>query len=331
MWFRNLIVYRLPAGWEIDADALAAQLAPMAFVPGMALEAASLGWVPPREGDASLVVTVGRQMLIALRQERKLLPPKVVTQFVKERALRIEETEGFKPRGKRLKQLKEDVRDELLPRAFSLASDTRAWIDPVGGWLVVDSASAPRASELLALLVKSVDGLPVRALKVAGSPAGEMTAWLVSGDAPGGFTIDQDVELRARDGKATIRYANQSLEQDDVARHTRAGKQCTKLALTWAGRVSFMLTDKLDLRRVRPLDVLKEAASTDEVDADARFASDFTLMTGELSRLIADVVDALGGDAAESAEQLAARVDVQRNAGQDVERKRQSERHAEVE
>ena len=298
MWFKNLIVYRVPSNWDINAQALAQQLQSKAFVPGTALEEASVGWVPPREGDPSLVVLAGRQMLIALRQEKKLLPPKVIAQVLKERVERIEAEEGFKPGRKRIKELRDAVRDELLPRAFSLASDMRAWIDPVAGWFVVDATSAIRAGDLLTMLIKAVHDVPVRPLQVTTSTTGEMTAWLVSGDAPAGFTVDQDVELRARDGKATVRYANQTIEQDDVARHTRAGKQCSRLALTWSSRVSLVLTDKLELKRIRPLDVMKESSSSaaDDIDANARFASDLTLMTGELSKMLADVVAALGGE-----------------------------------
>lgn len=297
MWFRNLIVYRVPEGWNITEQSLSDCLAPLAFAPASSIEATSVGWAAPREGDPSLVCTVARQFLIVLRQEKKLLPAKVVAQFVRQRAEEIEAQEGFKPGRKRLKELKEQVRDELLPRAFSLASDTRVWIDPVHGWLAIDSASATRADEVITLLVKAIDGFPGRRLSVAASVTGEMTAWLVSGEAPAGFSIDQDVELKARDGKATVRYAHQSLENDDIARHTRAGKQCTKLALTWADRVSFVLTDKLEIKRVRALDILKEQAgdATAGADADERFESDMALMTGELAKLLADAVDALGG------------------------------------
>lgn len=295
MWFRNLIIYSVPRGWDLAPEALAALLAPQAFAPGTSLEESSIGWVPPREGDDSLVFTINQQMLLTLRQEKKLLPAKVVTQVLKQRAEQIEAEDGFKPGRKRLKELKEQIRDELLPRAFSLASDMRVWIDPVGGWLVIDSTSAARAGEVFSLLVKAIDRLPARPLKVAGSVAGEMTAWLSTGEAPAGFTVDQDAELRARDGKATVRFANQSMDLEDVARHTRAGKQCTRLALTWADRISFVLTDKLEIKRVRALDVLKEAAASAEGDAAERFASDAMLMTGELSKLLAEVVDCLGG------------------------------------
>jgi len=301
MWFRNLIVYRIPEGWGLRPEALDAQLARLAFTPAASIDAASVGWAAPRPEDPSLIYALNGQWLLALRQEKKLLPARVIAQFVRQRVEQIEAEEGFRPGRKRMKELREEVRDELLPRAFSLTSDTRVWIDPARGWLAIDCASQTRADEVITMLVKSIDGLPARKLAVADSASGAMTAWLVEGEAPGGFTVDQDVELRARSGKATVRYANQALEQDDIARHTRAGKQCTRLALTWADRVSFVLTEKLEIKRIRPLDVLREQSDSSDVAEAERFASDFALMSGELGKLLASVVDALGGFAPQAA------------------------------
>jgi recombination associated protein RdgC len=296
MWFKNLIVYRVPARWNIDAESLDAMLRPNAFASATGLEETSIGWVPPREGDTTLVHSVNQQLLIALRQEKKLLPAKVIAQVVRQRAEKIEEDEGFKPGRRQMKELKETVRDDLLPRAFSLSSDVRVWIDPIHGWLVVDAGTSGKGDDVFGLLAKAIDAFPGRGLKVTQSVAGAMTTWLVSGDAPAGFSVDQDAELKARDGKATVRYANQSMELDDVERHTKAGKQCTKLALTWNDRISFVLTDKLEIKRVRPLDVLKEAAGADAgADANERLDSDMMLMTGELSKMLDDIVEALGG------------------------------------
>ncbi|HVL59107.1 MAG TPA: recombination-associated protein RdgC [Burkholderiaceae bacterium] len=295
MWFKNLIVYRMPANWEVDADALAENLQPMKFAEAASLQDTNVGWVAPHAADPRLVCALHRQMLLTLRQEKKLLPAKVVAQVLKQRVDRIEEEEGFRPGRKRMKELKEAVRDELLPRAFSLSSDTRAWIDPDAGWLVVDAASANRADELIGVLARAVPGFPGRLLKVERSVTAAMTEWLLSGEPPPGFGIDQDVELKARDGRASIRYANQTLEADEVAKHVKSGKQCTKLALTWRDKVSFLLTDKLELRRIRALDVLTESAQQDAADAGERFETEMMLMTGELSALLAELVAALGG------------------------------------
>ena len=134
-------------------------------------------------------------------------------------------------------------------------------------------------------------------LRVVQSPVAAMSDWLLADEAPGGFTIDQDTELRSKgEGKATVRYVRHTLEAADVRRHMEAGKQCTRLALTWSDRVSFVLTEALTLKRISPLDVLKENNDGASKNDDERFDTDMALMTGELAKMIADVVTALGGE-----------------------------------
>ena len=81
-----------------------------------------------------------------------------------------------------------------------------------------------------------------------------------------------------------------------MRRHIEAGKQCMRLAMTWDDRVSFLLTPSLTIKRVTPLDVIKEAADPTAQNDDERFDSDAALMTGELARMLTDLVDILGGD-----------------------------------
>jgi len=81
-----------------------------------------------------------------------------------------------------------------------------------------------------------------------------------------------------------------------VRRHIANGKQCTRLAMTWDSKISFVLTEQLAIKGVKPLDVLDEKEGSIRND-DERFDGDFMLMTGELSKLLADVVEALGGEA----------------------------------
>ncbi|KIF80583.1 recombination-associated protein RdgC [Noviherbaspirillum autotrophicum] len=296
MWFKNLQIYRLTAPWTLSAEQLEASLAPQAYVPGSSLEMQTQGWTSPRD-NGMLVHTVNRQLLLQLCTEKKLLPSTVVNQVTKARAAELEEQQGFKPGRKQMKELKEQITDELLPRAFSIQRSTRVWIDPVNGWLVIDAASSARADEVFKLLLKSLDTLPFAALRTERSPLSAMTDWLAADEAPGGFTVDQDTELRATgEGKATVRYVRHTIEADDVRRHIAAGKQCTRLAMTWSDRVSFVLTESLAVKRVAPLDVLKENTDSSMQNDDERFDTDFALMTGELAKLMADLVQALGGE-----------------------------------
>jgi len=306
MWFKNLQVHRLPAPWAVTPDQLEKWLAPHAFQPGNSVEKQTAGWASPRD-DGTLVYATNRQMLLTFRAEKKLLPASVINQVTKARALELEEQQGFKPGRKQLRELKEQVTDELLPRAFSIRRDTRVWVDPVNGWLVIDAASQTLADDVRGLLVKSVDPLPLTSVRVAHSPVAAMTEWLLSGEAPGGFTVDQDAELRSTgEGGATVRYVGHALEAEDMRRHIEAGKQCMRLAMTWDDRVSFVLTPTLTIKRVTPLDVIKEAEDPTAQNDEERFESDFALMTGELGRMLADLVEILGGDQQDAVLQAAA-------------------------
>lgn len=296
MWFKNLQVYRLPAPWNVTPAQLEADLAPFAFQPCASLELQSQGWISPRD-NGQLVYSVNKQMLLLLGTEKKLLPSSVINQVTKIKAAELEEQQGFKPGRKQMKELKEQVTDDLLPRAFSVWRSTWVWIDPVNGWLVVDAGSAAKADEVLKLLFKGIDKLPLETLHVVQSPVSAMTQWLLADEAPSNFTVDQDTELRSNtEGKATVRYVRHTLEADDVRRHIEAGKQCTRLAMTWADRVSFVLTESLTIKRVAPLDVLKEDSDVTSQNDDERFEADIALMTGELSKMLTDLVAALGGE-----------------------------------
>ena len=295
-FFKNLQIHRLPAPWSVTAEQMEKWLAPHAFQPTGSVEKERSGWVSPRDNGA-LVYSLNRQLLLTYRSEKKLLPTSVITQFTKLRAQELEEQQGHRPGRKQMRELKEQVTDELLPRAFNISRDTRVWIDTVNGWLLIDAGAQSLADDVLGLLIKSIDQLPLASLRVAHSPVAAMTEWLLSGEAPGGFTMDQETELTSPGkGNATVRYVGHELEADDMRRHIEAGKQCMRLAMTWNDRISFLLTPSLTLKKIAPLDVIKEGGDPTAKNDDERFDSDFTLMTGEIVQMINSIVDALGGE-----------------------------------
>ncbi|MCX5590734.1 recombination-associated protein RdgC [Alcaligenes endophyticus] len=296
MWFKNLRIYRLSPTWQCSAQELEQALEKHAFTPGSSQDPLSLGWVSPLE-QGGLVHEINGQYLIALRAEKKLLPASVINQFAREKARDIEEQQGYKPGRKQMKEIKEQILTELLPRAFAVARDTRVWLDMKNKWLAIDAAATAKSDEILGLLAKSVEPFPVLALYTEQSPGAAMTQWLVDDEAPGNFTIDQDTELRSTgDSGAAIRYVKQSADLDEVRKHVAAGKQCTRLAMTWADRISFVLTDAFEIKRVAPLDILTEKQDVMSANDQELFDADFTLMSAELAKLISELVDALGGE-----------------------------------
>jgi recombination associated protein RdgC len=296
MWFKNLQLYRLPAPWNISAERLEEQLTCFTFQPAGKTEHLARGWIAPR-GDGALVYALQRQWLVALGVEEKLLPASVVNQAAKERAARMEQTLGYKPGRKQMQEIKENVTEELLPRAFSRYRTTFAWVDPVNGWFVVDAANAKKAEEIIEVLRWSVDDFPAALLQTKLSPVAAMSEWLSSGEGPPGFSVDRDCELKSPlEEKSMVRYARHPLDTPEIRGHIAAGKLPTQLALTWRDRISFTLSERGEAKKLNFLDLLdKEPAAEAATDED-RFDADFALMTGELVRLLEELVEALGGE-----------------------------------
>jgi len=296
MWFRSLLVYRIAAPWSIDADTFDASLANNALRPCGSLATESRGWVCPRDDDRFLF-TLRRQWLIALGVDEKLLPVSVIRQAAEERAAVIEKRQAHPVGRKQMRDIRNQVTDELLPRALTRRRTTRAWIDTENGWLTLDAGAQTKGDELIEVLRRTQDALPgIVRLDTRQSPGAMMTRWIESGEAPEGFTIDRDLELRAADGSnAVVRYTNHNLDGKDILAHIRAGKTATRLGMTWRDRISFLLTDQLQIKRLSFLDLLRSEGAGDAEDADAQFEIDFALMTGELPKCLADLIRALGG------------------------------------
>ncbi len=297
MWFRNLQIFRLTPVWAYTTDSLSQALHKGLFHGCGATERVARGWVPPRGEDGELVFSVAHQQLIALGVEQKLLPAAVVRQYAQAKLTEIEAAQGYKPGRKQRRDVTDQLEIELLPRAFVKRGLTYVWIDPVNRWLLVDASSSTRADEVMEHLKLSLGELPITLVKTQLAAASAMTQWLAAGHAPGSFSIDRDCELcAAAEERAAVRYVRHNLDSDEVRSHIAAGKAATRLALTWNDRISFVLTEQLQVKRVAFLDLLKEDAERQNENADDLFAANFTLMCGELAQLLGDLLEALGGE-----------------------------------
>jgi recombination associated protein RdgC len=295
MWFKNLTVYRLPADWSWSAASLEEALGRRPLQPCSPLQMRSLGWVPPATTER-LLHTLGEQHLLALGVDQKLLPASIVRQEAQRRAGQQAQKQGFPVGRRQMRALKMQVLEELRARALTRRSITRAWIDPRGGWLVVDSASDRRAEELTETLRDTLGSLALRKVDTERSPSACMAAWLMQSDASGPFSIEHDLELQSGEpAKSIVRYRRHPLDGKEVRAYVAGGKRPTQLGLTWNGRVSFVLTEKLQVKRVEFLEIACERGAEEEVDPAEQFDLDFAVMAGELAKLLDELVRELNG------------------------------------
>mgnify|MGYP003575394535 CR=1 FL=1 len=299
--FKNLLVYRITQWDASSLDTLEDRLAPGRFVACGATQPESAGWVQPR-GDkhTSLVESIGGQLILRLAVERKAVPGSAVKRRLEERLDQIEQETGRRPKGKMAKEIKEEVMQELLPRAFPKSSANLVWIDPEARLVMVAAGSVKGADRVLTLLGDALGGgLQLRLLQTQLAPATAMSAWLQEKEAPAGFTIDRECELKQPDSeKSAVKYARHTLDIDEVGEHIRQGKLPIHLAMTWEGRVSFVLTEGLAIKKIKMLDVVLEGNTTAQAskDDDGGFDADVAISTGELRLLIPALVQALGGE-----------------------------------
>ena len=298
MWLKNLVLYRLGAGWSRKAEDLEGRLAQQPLQKCGGFEMESRGWVCPHH-EGSYLYRQDKHWLLALGFEQKLLPGSVIRDLAEEQVAKMEAMLGH-PIGRRQKRdIKDKVTAELMPRALSRRRRTHAWIDSANGWLAIDAAGEPKAEEFVETLRKTDDDLPAMRLDTQTSPAAAMSRWVMAGEVDGPFTIDQDLELRAGDtSKATVRYARHTLEGKDIRDHIAGGKQPVRLGLTWNDRISFILTEQLHVKRLSFLNIIERDTAEEMENEDERFDTDFALMTGELSRMLRDLVEVLGGEKA---------------------------------
>ncbi|CAG9414954.1 Recombination-associated protein RdgC [Providencia alcalifaciens] len=297
-FFKNAIVYRMTRDIQISSDELEAQLKNLEFSPCGSQDMMKVGWTNPIKTGEALTHSVGNQILIVAKREEKKLPTDVIKKELQAKIDKLETEQGRRLKKTEKDSLKDEVVQDLLPRAFSKESTVSVWIDNDNQRIIVDASSAKRAEDTLALLRKTLGSLPVVPLTMKTPIELTLTDWLRDGVIPQGFNLTDEAELKAMLAEGGIaRFKKQDLVSDEIASHIEAGKLVTKLSLDWNDTIQFTLCDDCSLKKIKFSDMLK--AQNDDIDREdiaQRFDADFVLLTSEMTRLIDAVIQSLGGE-----------------------------------
>jgi recombination associated protein RdgC len=191
MWFKNLLIYRLTQDLPFDAQVLETALATKLARACASQELTTYGFVAPfgKGEDAPLVHVSQDFLLIAARKEERILPGSVVRDALKEKVEEIEAEQMRKVYKKERDQLKDEIIQAFLPRAFIRRSATFAAIAPKQGLILVNASSPKRAEDLLSTLREVIGSLPVRPLTVKIAPSAHMTELVKTQQAADGFFV----------------------------------------------------------------------------------------------------------------------------------------------
>lgn len=300
MWFKNLTLYRFTEPFTLAANELAEKLNDKRFRPCSSHDEFSMGWASP-VGNATeeLIHASNGFIMLCLKKEEKVIPAAVINEMLQEKIAEKEEQEARKLSKKERTSLKDELIFELLPRAFSFSKKTYAYIDPKGGWIVVDAASAKKAEDLLSYLRKCLGSLPVVPINTIEKPTLIMTQWLVDNNStPKDLVIEDECELRSQEDEGSIiRCKRHNLSLPEITNHLDTGKQVIKLAVNWTDRLSFIVDENLAIKHLKFLDLIQDqVADTDADDAISQFDVDFSIMSLELANFLPRLIEIFGGE-----------------------------------
>ncbi|MDX1803488.1 MAG: recombination-associated protein RdgC [Alcanivorax sp.] len=268
MWIRNLTVFvgDEPFGWSVgELDEVLAQ---HRCQPCGSQTLRTDGFVPPLKGQDPMAYAVDGFLFCVHQETTRLLPGPVIKELLDEKVEFIQQEQGRKVGRKEKAELKEQITFELMPRAFTRSRRTAVLIDTERKRILVDSASASRAEEVVASLRKALGSLPVGYPAPKSAPYTSFSNWLRDPALlPEGFTLGDRCELKGtKDEGAAVRFTAVDLGQEEILAHLDTGMVAVRVNLAWQDAIELDVNDKLEIKRIKPLDQLKE--NIDALDAD---------------------------------------------------------------
>lgn len=300
MFFKNVTAYRLTQAIAFNVDELELAFAEKSHREPASQELATYGFIAPFKG--ALIETAlapsGEYLLIAAKKTERILPGNVIRDELKKKVDEIEFEQQRKIYKKERDQMKDEIIQAFLPRAFLRHKVTYALIMPAAGLILVDTASPKAAEDLLSTLREVTGTLPVRPLTTKIAPAATMTDWVKAQKAADDFFVLDECEMRdTHEDGGTVKVKRQDLTADEIEMHIATGKIVTKLSLAWKDKFSFILDDKLIIKRLRFEDLLQDQAEQDGGDdAHGQLVASLIIMAGTFAEFFPDFLVAFGGE-----------------------------------
>jgi recombination associated protein RdgC len=288
MFFRNLTLFRFPTSLAKSFKDIDEALGECQLKPVGPMEPSSRGFVSPFGRDeAALSHRIGDTLWLTVGGEDRLLPAAVLNDAVGKKAAQIEEKQGRKLGSRARRRLKDELMQELLPRAFVRPVRTDAHVDLQHGFVAIDTSSRKQGEAVLSEIRHALGSFPALPLNAEVAPRSVLTGWIAGEKLPKGLALGEECELKdGLDQGAIVRCQRQELQGDEIAKHLEAGKQVTRLALILDDRLSFVLGEDLVIRKLKFLDgAVDSLESTERDDLRAELDARYALMAGELKRL----------------------------------------------
>lgn len=293
--FRNLRFYRVTSPWPDSEEELSEILSKNAWTPCGSFSERSAGWEAPGIGeDALLCRRLNGADLMQLRTQSRLLPAAAIKEVLEERVVEFRSRMGQEPSRAELRNLKEETRDKLLPKALVKSERNRVCFMQAESMLVIDAATLNKAEWVIDQFRACFDEFYCTPLTFNNSPADLLTG-IFMGDSPLGFSLGRECRMQdVMDSKSMVSWKDFELTDQSIRQHVVEGMRLTHLGVGFDEVMNCVISDEGIVSKVKF--IAGEAVDNwGKEDPQARLDADFVLLTAAVRRLLEDLKKLLGG------------------------------------
>jgi recombination associated protein RdgC len=290
---RSVRFYSVQSPWPTSEQELSEKLATAVFKPCGTYTERSSGFEPPTgTKDAPLARRLGGADLLRVRTQVRVLPTAAVNEALEIRLAEYRQRMQEEPGRRTKRKLKDQTRDELLPKALLKSDRMTALYLLQENVLAIGTSSETRAERFLEQLRAALGKLDTKPLAFE-RPLDEFLTRVFAGDPPPKFALGRECRMRDRkEIKSSVRWQDVDLTQANVRRCVKDGMELTHLGIEFGGAMSGVFDANGVIGKFKLLDLEEPPEDTAE-EPLARFDAELALLGGTLRQLVAGLRRAL--------------------------------------
>ena len=293
--FRNLRFYRITSPWPKSEQDLSDLLSENAFSPCGAYSERTAGWEAPADyDDAPLCRRLNGADLLQLRTQSRVLPVAAIKEALEDKIVEYRSRMAQEPPRSELRRLREDTKDELLPKALLKSERSRACFIHSESLLAIDVTTDAKAEWFIDQLRTCFGQFNATPLTFNNSP-GDLLKRIFLGETLLGFSLGRECRMQdIRDSKSIATWREFELTDPSIRRHVADGMKLTHLGVGFDELLSCVINEDGVISKLKFIE--GDAIDTpDYEDPLARLDADFVLLSGTVQRLVESLKKLLGG------------------------------------
>lgn len=293
--FRNLRFYQITTPWPKTEEKLSELLSENAFTPCGAYAERTAGWEAPASYDgAPLCRQLNGADLLQLRTQSRVLPVAAIKEAMEEKVDEFRSRMAQEPPRSELRRMREETKDELLPKALLKSERSRACFIHSESLLAIDVGTDSKAEWFIDQLRTCFGEFKCIPLTF-NNPPEQVLKRIFLGENLLDFSLGRECRMQdLSDSKSIVTWREFELTDQSIRRHVVDGMRLTHLGVGFSEVLSCVISEDGIISKLKFLE--GDAVDTpDYEDPLARLDADFVLLTGTVQRLVEDLKKLLGG------------------------------------